>query len=100
MYNRRNYTLRLKATRIFVVILLFIPSMYFMWLKSPVLMVMIGGLAQAIMLPVIGFCTIYLSVKHTPKAILPKGWIKLLLWVSAVVMAVMMTASAVQRLMS
>ena len=100
VYNRRNYTLRLKATRIFVVILLFIPSMYFMWLESPVLMVMIGGLAQAVMLPVIAFCTIYLNAKRTPKSILPKGWIKLLLWVSAVVMGVMMTASAVQKLMS
>ena len=100
VYNRRNYTLRLKATRIFVVILLFIPSMYFMWLESPVLMVMIGGLAQAVMLPVIAFCTIYLNVKRTPKSILPKGWIKLLLWISAGVMAVMMTASAIQKLMS
>ena len=100
VYNRRNYTLRLKATRIFVVILLFIPSMYFMWLESPVLMVMIGGLAQAIMLPVIAFCTIYLNLKRTPKSILPTGWIKLLLWVSAVVMGVMMTTFLVLKLMS
>ena len=100
MYNRRNYALRLRATRIFVVILLFIPSLYFMWLESPVLMVMIGGLAQAVMLPVIGLCTIYLNVRRTPKSILPKGWIRLLLWISAVTMAVMMTFSAVQRLAS
>ena len=99
-YNRRNYSLRLKATRIFVVILLFIPSMYFMWLESPVLMVMIGGLAQAVMLPVIAFCTVYLNAKRTPKSILPPGWIKLLLWTSALVMVVMMLMSAIQRLMS
>ena len=99
-YNRRNYLLRLKATRIFVVILLFVPSLYFMWLESPVLMVKIGGLAQAVMLPIIAFCTVYLNCKRTPKSILPPGWIKLFLWVSALIMAVIMTTSAVYRLMS
>lgn len=98
VYDRSNYATRLKMTRIFVVILLFIPSIYFMFLQAPVLMVKIGGIAQAIMLPIIGAVTIYLSRVHMPRAILPKGWVRLALWVSTVVMAVIMSYSALQRL--
>ena len=100
LYDKKDYSIRLKVTRAFVVILLFIPSLYYMWLESPVLMVMIGGLAQAVMLPIIGFCAIYLSRFHMPKQILPKGWIRLALWVSTLIMAVMMGYSAIQRLTS
>ena len=98
VYDRANYATRFKTTRIFVVILLFIPSIYFMFLQAPVLMVKIGGIAQAIMLPIIGAVTIYLSRVHMPRAILPKGWVRLALWGSTVVMAVMMGYSALQRL--
>jgi Mn2+/Fe2+ NRAMP family transporter len=98
IYDRRNYALRLKMIRLFVVLLLFVPSVYFMMLGDPVLMVKIGGISQAFMLPVIGFATVYLRYKHMPSSILPKGWITLALWISAVVMAVMMGYSIVQRL--
>ena len=99
-YDKRNYPARLTVTRIFVVILLFLPSMTFMFLQEPVLMVKIGGVAEASMLPVIGFSTIYLRYAHLPKAILPKGWITLALWVTSAVMAVMMGYSVIQQLMS
>ena len=96
-YDKRDYETRLKFTRIFVVVLLSIPVIYFAFLQEPVTMVKIGGLAQAFMLPVIGFCTIYLRYRHMPKQILPKGWLTLALWVSAVVMAVMMGYSLFQQ---
>ena len=99
-YDKRNYPARLTVTRIFVVILLFLPSMTFMFLQEPVLMVKIGGVAEASMLPVIGFSTIYLRYAHLPKAILPKGWITLALWVTSAVMAVMMGYSVIQQLTS
>lgn len=98
LYDRRNYALRLKMIRLFVVILLFVPSVYFMMVGDPVLMVKIGGIAQAFMLPVIGFAAVYLRYKHMPSSILPKGWITFALWVSASVMAVMMGYSIIQRL--
>jgi Mn2+/Fe2+ NRAMP family transporter len=97
-YDRRDYGQRLKMIRVFVVILLFVPSVYFMFLREPVFMVKIGGVAQAIMLPIIGFYTVYLRYRHMPKLILPKGWITLALWVSSAVMAVVMGYSVVQRL--
>ena len=98
IYDRRNYALRLKMIRIFVVVLLFVPSVYFMVVGDPVLMVKIGGIAQAFMLPVIGFAAVYLRYKHMPSSILPKGWVTLALWISASVMAVMMGYSIIQRL--
>ena len=98
VYDRRNYRLRLRAIRAFVVILLVVPCLYFMWIKEPVLMVKIGGIAQAIMLPVIGGFAVYLRYKRMPTSILPKTWITLMLWVSAVLMALLMGYSAITRL--
>ena len=97
-YDKHSYSARLRVTRIFVVILLFLPSMTFMFLQEPLLMVKIGGVSEALMLPVIGFSTIYLRYAHLPKAILPKGWITLGLWLTSAVMLGMMGYSAIQQL--
>ena len=99
IYDKSNYALRLRAVRIMVVVLLVVPCFYFMWVKEPVLMVKIGGIAQAIMLPVIGGFAVYLRYKHMPTTILPKPWITLMLWVSAVLMALLMGYSAIDRIL-
>lgn len=98
IYDKSDYRKRLQATRFFVVFLLVVPCLYFMLLEEPVLMVKIGGIAQAIMLPVIGFFAVYLRYRKMPARVLPKGWITLMLWVSAVLMAVFMGYSAISRL--
>ncbi len=97
-YDKSSYKHRLRATRVFVVILLVVPCLYFMWVREPVLMVKIGGIAQAIMLPVIGGFALYLRYKRMPPSILPRPWITLTLWVSALLMALMMGYSALDRL--
>ncbi len=97
-YDKTDYAKRLRVTRLFVVLLLIVPALYFMFLQEPVLMVKIGGVAQATMLPIIGFFTIYLRYRHMPKSILPKGWITLALWVTSAIMAVMMGYLVLQRL--
>ena len=99
LYDKTNYATRLKVTRVFVVLLLVVPSLCYMFLRQPVLMVMIGGVAQAVMLPIIGFCTIYLRYIHLPKIVAPRGWITLGLWVCTVLMTVMMSYSVLQKLM-
>lgn len=98
VYDKSNYKLRLRAVRVFVVLLLVVPCLYFMWIREPVLMVKIGGIAQAIMLPVIGGFALFLRYKRMPRNVLPKGWITLMLWVSAVLMAILMGYSALSRL--
>lgn len=97
-FDRSNYQHRLRAVRVFVVVLLVVPCLYFMLLREPVLMVKIGGIAQAIMLPVIGGFALYLRYRRMPREILPKAWITAMLWVSAVLMALMMGYSALDRL--
>jgi hypothetical protein len=88
-YDKSSYPLRLRITRIFAVVLLVVPASYFMFLQEPVLMVKIGGVAQAVMLPIIGFAAVYLRYRHMPRLIVPKPWLTFALWVSATVMAVM-----------
>ena len=97
-FDRRNYGARLKAIRLLVLTILFLASLFFIFVEDPVMMLKIGGVAQALMLPIIAFATIYLRYRHTPKQILPRGWITLALWVTSVVIAVMMGYSVLQRL--
>lgn len=99
LYDKTNYATRLKVTRIFVFVLLFIPSIYFMFLGEPVTMVKIGGTAQAAMLPIIGVAVLYLRYYKMPKTVLPQGWITFSLWVSSLVMAVMMGYYVIQRVL-
>lgn len=98
VYDKSNYVKRLRAIRVFVVVLLTVPCLYFMLIREPVLMVKIGGIAQAIMLPVIGGFAIYLRYRRMPSSILPKAWITLMLWVCAALMALLMGYSAIDRI--
>ncbi len=74
------------------------PVIYYIALPELVLLVKIGGIAQALMLPILGFSVLYLRYEHLPKSIAPKGWITLALWVTAVVTAVMMGYSVLREL--
>jgi hypothetical protein len=62
------------------------PTLCFFLVEEPVVMVKIGGVAQALMLPVIGFSTIYLGRLRLSDAVSPNGWSRLALWLSAAVM--------------
>jgi len=96
VFDKKDYRARIRVMRMAVVFLLFLPSLYFMWFQEPLWMVKIGGVAQALLLPVIGFSTIYLRYVHLPTAIRPATWISLTLWVAVVVMFVMMVYSMTQ----
>jgi Mn2+/Fe2+ NRAMP family transporter len=60
-----------------------------MYLREPVTMVVISGVSQALMLPIIGFCTLYLRYVHLPKNLVPNRWITWALWVTSAIMLVM-----------
>lgn len=96
-YDGRNYEARLRAIRICSGILLVGPVLIYLVLRDPVLMVIIGGVGQALMLPVVGFSALYLRYVHLPKTIVPKGWITLALWVASLFMLVMMGYSVLRR---
>ncbi len=97
-YDRHDAAARFRYIRVFSAVLLLIPVLYYVLLREPVLMVKIGGIAQALMLPIIGATTLYLRYVHLPRRILPKGWITLALWVSTTLTAVMMGYSLLRQL--
>ncbi len=98
VYDRRDYRLRVRYTRWFVVVLLIVPSLYYMFFQEPVMMVKMAGVVEATMLPMLAFSTVYLRYRHLPSAIVPKGWLTLALWVTSALMAVMMGYSVLRQL--
>ena len=97
-YDRRDYRARRRATQLFIGIVLFVPLIYYFLLPEPVMLVTIGGIAQALMLPILGFSTLYLRYFRLPESLAPKGWISLALWVASVMTAIMMGYSVLQQL--
>jgi manganese transport protein len=84
-YARDDYARRLRYRRAFVVLLSVVPVLLFLRFASPVKMVVASGIAQALMLPVIGLGTIYLRRRHLPAAMAPAPWVTVLLWIAAFV---------------
>ncbi len=85
-YDRDDYAARLKYRRRFIWFHTLLPAALILTMQSPVTMVKIGGVAQAAMLPVIGIGTLYLRHKRLPKAVEPKPWITLAVWIAAILM--------------
>jgi manganese transport protein len=65
---------------------------------KPVQLVRIGGIAQAMMLPIIGLGAIYLRHRHLPKDILPSRWVTVGLWVATVLIVWLMGYSVIQTI--
>ncbi len=78
---------RLRWRKRFVVVLSAVPVLLFWFFRSPVQMVVVGGVAQALMLPLIGIAAIYLCHRRLPADVQPSLATTVLLWVSTAVMA-------------
>ena len=63
-----------------------LPPLCYWFLESPVKMVVAGGVAQAMMLPLIGFAALHLRHQHLPAEIRPSTATTVMLWVSTTVM--------------
>jgi Mn2+/Fe2+ NRAMP family transporter len=85
-FRADDYPERVRYRRRFVWFLTVIPAVLFFIFQSPVKMVVAGGVAQAMMLPVIGVGTLYLRHRCLPKQVSPSAGITLAVWVAAVVM--------------
>jgi manganese transport protein len=86
---------RLTLRNRFVVLLGLVPVALFFTVQAPVTMVMVGGIIQAVMLPVIGIGAIYLRHRRLPREIAPSAWTTTALWVTTAAMVVMMGYYAV-----
>ena len=74
----------------FVVLLTVVPVALFWTLESPVTMVMLGGIAQSMMLPVVGIGALYLRHRHLPAEIRPATLTTIALWITTAVIVVVM----------
>lgn len=81
---------RLALRNRFVVLLGFFPVALLLGVQAPVTMVMVGGIVQAIMLPVIGAGAIFLRHRRLPPEIAPSPVTTTALWVTTGLMGVMM----------
>jgi manganese transport protein len=59
-------------------------------------MVRIGGISQAMMLPVIGLGAVYLRHRHLPKDIRPSQWVTVGLWVATALIVWLMGYSVIE----
>ena len=75
-----------------------LPAVFFWIVGSPVRMVVAGGVAQALMLPLIGLAAIYLRHRHVPAELQPAPLTTAALWGSAIVMATVALYSLSQLL--
>lgn len=89
---------RLFWRRLVVILLLSLFVGLHFWLGEPVFMVIIGGTAQAFMLPIIGFSTLYLRYRELDPAVRPHLLIDLLLWLCSTLMLAFALYSLITRL--
>jgi manganese transport protein len=103
LYNRDDYETRLRFRRRFVLAFCILPVSLYLLIQSPVAMVIFGGVAQALMLPLIGMATVYLRHCHLPKLIAPSRGVTVALWtctglcLAAMVYSAAMTMGGVGR---
>jgi len=95
LYRKDDYAARLRAIRLLVVGLPLIPTLLFLYVQEPVVMIKVSGISQALLLPGIGFAILYLGKTYLPREIAPKNWITAALWGSTLVMAFLMGYSVV-----
>jgi hypothetical protein len=73
-----------------VVLLGIVPVAAFLTIASPVTMVMVGGIVQALMLPVLGIGAIYLRHRRLPRELAPSPLTTAALWATTGVIVVLM----------
>ena len=98
-YDRDDAASRLRWRRRFVIILSIVPVLLYWFFRSPVQMVVIGGVAQALMLPLIGAAAIYLRHRQLPPDVRPSLATTIVLWFSTAVMLAFALYYVISRFM-
>jgi Mn2+/Fe2+ NRAMP family transporter len=90
LFDPNDYARRNVLRDRFVLVLSIVPVVLFLTIESPVTMVMLGGIAQSLMLPVVGVATLFLRHRRLPVEIAPAPLTTVALWVTTAIMIVMM----------
>lgn len=75
---------RLRYTRVFCGALPLVSLLVFIWARAPAQLVLAGGIAQALMLPVLGFAALWSRYRRTDAGLTPGKLWDALLWLSCV----------------
>jgi hypothetical protein len=100
VFPRPDYPRRLWWRRLFVVVLTVVPACLYLLFASPVRMVVAGGIAQSVMLPVFAGATLYLRHRCLPAGMAPPVWVTAALWAAATLMFAFVLATAAMSLQS
>ncbi len=90
VFKAGDYATRLRYRKIWVCVLTIVPAGLFLLVQSPVLMVKAGGVAQALMLPVISIAAVYLRHRRLPSEIAPGRLFTVWLWIAAAIVCGLM----------
>jgi hypothetical protein len=89
-FQATDYQARLRHRNFFVWILTCVSAALYLLVQSPVSMVKAGGVAQAVMLPVLAVGALYLRYKQLPVEVRPNRWITIGLWIASTLTIAMM----------
>jgi Mn2+/Fe2+ NRAMP family transporter len=81
-----DYVQRVRWRRRFVWFLTVVPVILYFLIQEPARMVVAGGIAQAMMLPIIGLATLLLRHRRLPRKVRPSAGTTALLWLASAVM--------------
>ena len=90
LFRRDDAAARLRWRQVFVLVLTLIPVGLYWLFASPVKMVVAGGIAQALMLPLVGAGAVWLRHRRLPPELAPSAAVTAALWAAAIFMAAMM----------
>jgi len=94
-FRADDYKTRVRYRSGFVWFLTCFPALLFFIFQSPVKMVVAGGVAQALMLPIIAVGALYLRYRRLPKNVIPSFWLTAVLWIAAVLIVCLMVYYAI-----
>ena len=89
---------RMKRVKICNVLFAIVSLLFFLFISKPVLLVLISGVMQALMLPLLGASVLYFRYKKTDRRLLSGGLWDVMLWVSFACFAVIGTYLLVTKL--
>ena len=92
-FKRGDYASRVKYRRWIIWAHLVVPVCLFLFFRSPVTMVIVGGYAQALTLPILSVGTLYMRHRGLPKDIAPGRVATAGLWFAALVITAVMVYS-------
>ena len=96
VFRAADAAARARYRNLFIVLLTVVPVVLIFKFTDPVHMVRIGGISQAMMLPVIGIGAVYLRHRQLPKDIQPSRWVTIGLWVATALIAWLMGYSVIE----